>query len=903
MTDPTWSLLGELFHAALAVPADQRPAFLARRCGDDAGLRAEIEAMLAAHEGNERLQVEDRLLSDGSAALAEPWRGRVIGAYRLVELIGRGGMGDVYLAERHDQQYERRVAFKLIRPGLAGTGAGERFRRERQILARLEHPNMAMLLDGGVTEDGHPYLVMQYVDGEPITDWCRRRQLPLRRRLELLRTVCETVQAAHNNLVVHRDLKPANILVTDDGQVKLLDFGIAKLLEDDVLGQGQPGLTVNLDRLLTPAHAAPEQVTGQAVTTATDVYALGVLLYELLTDERPFAVDQSSAAALERSICETPPTPPSKRNTPHARRLRGELDNIVLKALRKEPQRRYQSARELAEDISRHLEGRPVQAQGDGPGYRLRKALARHRWAVTAAAVFLLTVSVSLVTISQESRRRLAQRDRALTEQRRADAVVGVLSDLLTRANPRNPSEGGVLTRDNFITMLDEEVNDLDEEPAVQARLRLLLADVHKAHGRHEDWLAAMEQVVRHHREAGADSLAMAALQHERALAVLAVRGPEEGVPLLRASLDRHLRWFGPDHRDVGIATQDLALALHEHEPDEAARLLERAYAIAQVSGVADTLALARALNGLGNLALVQGKLTDARDNYERSLNLLEPLLGANHLDVMVVTQNLCLCLRRPEELERAEELLRDNLQRLEQAVGRQTVLVARSWEALGVVLMLQGRAAEALAGFEEAAAIQREVSGPHATNTVNPLVKGCGALLRLGRLDEALERFALVRALDEARHAAGTPPDSLMEAFVHSWQALTRYEAGRRESALAQLEELAPWLDRPGPAGRAWAVAEIATVTATVLLAEGRAAAAEAPARLALAERLREQSHQPHLMARNRCLLAAALAGTGQRGEARRIFAEHGEDALACGYITPLQEVILKEARTDLGL
>lgn len=352
LSNLTWSRLGELFHAALATPAPERAAFLDAACAGDQDARREIEAMLDAHEGPSRLHVEDRLLSDGDPA--DPLLGRTIGAYRLVSLIGRGGMGDVYLAERDDAQYERRVAFKLIRPGLARRGATERFLRERQILAQLEHPNIAMLLDGGMTDDGHPYLVMQYVDGEPITEWVRRRKLPLRGRLELFRTVCETVQAAHNNLVVHRDLKPANILVTEGGEVRLLDFGIAKLLDET-----DADTTIALDRVLTPTHAAPEQVRGQPVTTATDVYSLGVLLYELLTDERPFEVDQRSATAIERSICEAEPGPPSRRRPDRRRALRGELDNLVLTAMRKEPDRRYQSARELDEDVANHLQGRP----------------------------------------------------------------------------------------------------------------------------------------------------------------------------------------------------------------------------------------------------------------------------------------------------------------------------------------------------------------------------------------------------------------------------------------------------------------------------------------------------------------------------------------------------------------
>jgi serine/threonine-protein kinase len=901
LSEPTWSRIGELFHAALEQPPEERDRFLARECGDDTALLSEIESMLAAHEDQSRLRVEDRLLSDGEQV--DPMLGRVIGAYRLVSLIGRGGMGDVYLAERDDDQFEHRVAFKLIRPGLGGRAATERFLRERQILAQLQHPNIAMLLDGGVTEDGHPYLVMQYVDGRPLTEWCRERGLSLRQRLELFLTVCDAVQAAHNNLVVHRDLKSANILVMADGQIRLLDFGIAKLLDEKLVDDAQGGLTVDFDRLLTPTHAAPEQVTGQAVTTATDVYALGVLLYELLTDERPFDVDQSSAAAIERSICETVPEPPSRRSREHRKELRGELDNIVLMALRKEPGRRYQSARELADDIASHLQGRPVKAQGDSLAYRTRKALKRHRWAVTAAAVVLLTIAWSLAAITRESRQRLAQRDRAIAEQAKADAVVGVLSDLLTRSNPRNLPDGGVLTRDNFITMLAEAVDGLDHQPDVQARLRQLLVGVHKAHHRNDDWLAAVEKLLAWHEQAGSDSLKIAALRHELALATLAIQGEQVAEPLLRESLARHQRLLEPLSRDVGIAAQDLAGALILRSPAEAAELMDQAFRIALANDAVDSLGMARAFNGLGNVELARGEIGAARENYEKALSLLEPHLGEAHPHVMVVTSNLARTLKRPQDLDRAELLLQRNRQIMEKVRGERTLGVALSWESLGVVLVLQGRHAEAVAAFDQAAAIQREVSGENAVGTANPLVKAATVLIAAGRPNEAVERFARVRAMESARDPEEQSPEKLLPVYGHAMQSLALYEAGRREEALAVLDELTPWLDDPAPAGQAWVLAELACVRTTLLMAEGRAAEAVPAARQALAERLKEQGELPRLVARDRSLLAAALAGTGQQEEARTLLAPSLALALDCGYLTPLQRLLLLQAQATLDL
>ncbi len=896
VNQPTWSRIGALFHAALELPLEERARFLARECGDDTALLDEVQSMLAAHDGPTRLRVEDRLLSDG--VQVDPMLGRVIGAYRLVALIGRGGMGDVYLAERDDDQFEHRVAFKLIRPGLGGRVATERFLQERQILAQLEHPNIALLLDGGVTDDGHLYLVMQYVDGQPITAWCRERHLSLAQRLDLFRTVCDAVQAAHNNLVVHRDLKPANILVTGDGQVRLLDFGIAKLLDE-----AEPDPAAPPDLMLTPAHAAPEQVTGQAVTTATDVYALGVLLYEMLTEERPFAVDQSSAAAIERSICETVPVPPSQRTSAHRRQLRGELDSIVLMALRKDPLERYQSARELGDDIAHHQQGRPVRAHGDSVAYRAGKAVRRHRWAVMAAAAFLLTVAWSLGAITQESRKRLEQRDRAVAEQAKADAVVGVLSDLLTRSDPGHLPEGGILTRDNFITMLDEAVDGLDDQPEVQARMRELMVSVHRAHSRNDEWLNTVNQLVAYHEQAGSSVLRLAALQHEQALATQAVHGRQAAEPLLRASLARHLQLLPPMSRDVGIASQDLALALIPRQPEEAAQLMERAFTIAQMNDSVDSLATARAFNGLGNLAVARGDMDAARDSYDKALSLLEPHLGEAHPHVLVVTSNLALTLKRPEDLARAEALLQRNRKMMETVQGARTKSVARSWEALGVVLTLQSRHEEAIEAFDLAVDIQREVSGASAVDTVNPLVKAAGVLIVVGRPAEALERFAQVRAMEAARDPRNQPDERLLPLFGHALESLALYEAGRRAEGLALMDELTPQLDQTAPAGQAWVLASLATARTTLLLAEGRTDEAVPAARQALAERLKEQGHLTRLVARNRCLLAAALAGAGEKEEARVLLVENLDEALDCGYLTPLQRVLLTDAHSALGL
>lgn len=417
--------LRAVFDQILDAPAGEREGLLAALTQDDPTLRPEIEALLAA-QGPPTDELQVAAWSDaGLPWLSEDRSGSVVGPYRLESLLGRGGMGEVYLARRDDRPGDARVAVKLLQLGREGEALVRRFRQEARILASLHHPGIAALLDSGVSADGRPYLVMEHVAGEPITAWCERTRPSIRDRVALFREVCAAVHFAHQNLVIHRDIKPANILVTGRGQVKLLDFGIAKLLAptDD------PLVTTTLSgRALTPSYASPEQVRGESVTTGSDVFSLGVVLYELLTGRRPLALqDLPLAEALERVITEEPVRPSAAVATEDAgvgsrawrRELAGDLDNIVLKALRKEPARRYPSAAELSADLERFLEGRPVAARPDTLGYRLRKFVGRHRVGVLATAA--VTVVVALGVAATLSQAQQAAVERARARQRMSD--------------------------------------------------------------------------------------------------------------------------------------------------------------------------------------------------------------------------------------------------------------------------------------------------------------------------------------------------------------------------------------------------------------------------------------------------------------------------------------------------
>lgn len=419
MTPTEWDRAKTVFAQAVELPEAARARYLDEACGNDLALRREVESLLRALDGDaEALETPAAAWSGFGAEV--PAR---VGVYELVREIGRGGMGAVYLGVRADDQYRKQVAVKLMEPSLNAKELEERFRNERQILAGLEHPNIARLIDGGVTA-GLPYFVLEYVNGVPMDEYAAAANLTVRQRVELFLPVCAAIEYAHRNLIVHRDLKPANILVTRDGVPKLLDFGIAKLLSAD--GRPEAGLTRTGVRLMTPEYASPEQVRGDPVNTSTDVYALGVVLYELLTGQRPYRPASSAVHEMARVILEQEPEPP-ERIVPE---LRGDLENILRMALRKDPARRYGTVAELAEDLRRYLTGRPVKARPDTLRYRAGKFVARNKAGTAAAALALLSLAGGLAGALWQARV-------AREERRRAEAEAVIAREQRGRAERR----------------------------------------------------------------------------------------------------------------------------------------------------------------------------------------------------------------------------------------------------------------------------------------------------------------------------------------------------------------------------------------------------------------------------------------------------------------------------------
>ncbi|HYW72324.1 MAG TPA: serine/threonine-protein kinase, partial [Pyrinomonadaceae bacterium] len=516
MTPERYRQVKHLLAAAAECDTGERGSFLVEACHGDEALRLEVESLLQHAEpasqffAESAFAVATRVLTEPDSAV-----GRRIGPYRIKKEIGRGGMGVVYLASRDDEQYQKDVAIKIIKRGMDSEAVVRRFLNERQILAQLEHANIARLIDGGTTGDGVPYFVLEYVDGTPIDEYCEAHNLSTAARLHLFLEVCSAVQFAHQNLVIHRDIKPGNVLVTTAATPKLLDFGIAKVLHPDA---SSPEQTMTALRVMTPDYASPEQVRGETITTSSDVYSLGVVLYELLTGARPYRIQSKTPEAIARVISLEEPVRPSAAvrtpgaglpasvgnhekgkagtlNAAHRQSLRGDLDNIVLMAMRKEPARRYQSVAQFAEDVRRHLDGLPVIARKDTYTYRTTKFIQRHKTAVAAAALIVLTLIAGVVATIRQAERATAQsqlataeRDHARREAAKAERINKFLQGLISYANPSWYAAGAGRRGDvKVLDALNDAAGRIDselkDEPEVRAELHHTIGDTYRALG------------------------------------------------------------------------------------------------------------------------------------------------------------------------------------------------------------------------------------------------------------------------------------------------------------------------------------------------------------------------------------------------------------------------------------
>ncbi len=718
----------------MTLAGEERGRLVERECAAEPELKAEVEALLASHLKAGDFIEHSPVAPTGEGEATEALDGETLGAYRILERIGHGGMGTVFLAERDDDQYHQRVAIKVVRWGLDSPLFVARFRRERQILADLEHPGIARLLDGGTLDDGRPYLVMEHIEGEPLDVYCRRRSLPIRQRLELFLEVCAAVQFAHRNLVIHRDLKPSNILVTPEGEPKLLDFGTASLLDPVTLDAAE---TQTGPAMLTPHYASPEQLRGGTITTATDVYALGVVLYELLADRRPFELAHRLSHEMMRVVCEEAPAPPSQRalwaaredsaeaaGSPAerrrwARRLEGDLDTIVLTAMHKEPQRRYPSVEGLAEDVRRHLESLPIQARRDAFAYRAGKFLRRNRLAV-AATLAIAIVLAGGVAATWVERQRTAQADaRAVDLLTEAETVTEFLLELFAASDPAQ-SGGDEITARQILEQGVELVEEATrEQPAVQARLMNQLGQVYLRLDDPGRATQLLERALAVRRELGTEHVETASILSRLGQVLTKQEDFSRAEALLSEALELRKSLFGPTAPQVA-ESYDLLGEYHyvRGRYRRAKELHAKARAIHRETGNGETDAvdlggIAKGLNNLGAACYALGELDEAESHFRESLVLRERAGLELHPELAVTLDNLSAALagqgRQAEALVYTERALALERRLYADASHRQ---VATTLGNLGSLLHQLGRHGEAEDRLREALKMREELLG-----------------------------------------------------------------------------------------------------------------------------------------------------------------------------------------------
>lgn len=779
-----------LFDEALEQPAAKRESWLREQCAGDEEVFHDVQSLLDAHHrasgflGKSALQQSPEL-----ADAADPTVGTRIGPYRVLQRIGAGGMGSVYLAERDDETFDRRVAIKLIRRGLDTEEILTRFDRERRVLANLDHPNIAKLIDGGSLPDGSPYFIMEYIEGKRLDEYCDDKRLTVPQRVDLFRTVCDAVAHAHRNLIVHRDLKPANILVTPDGTVKLLDFGVAKVLEQASAEEYEATLTV--ERRLTPAYASPEQVRGDAVTTATDVYSLGVILYELLTGCRPYRVRGDAWRDLERAICDDAPTRPSvvvaNPSTDHTStlttgelshlrgvdpaRLRtmlsGDVEWVVLMALRKEPDRRYATVQQFADDLRRLRESIPILARPDTLAYRASRFVQRNRSGVLAAAVLLAgllgATGVSINFALGEARARNAEaeqrqaaekeRDRAIEAEaiaeRRAQELEQVAAFQAEQFERLDIEQMGQRVREATIDAAQLDARLTGANDAQLENLRTELSDqlggVNFANVAREALDEAVFQPGLEAMElAFADQpLVRAQLLDSLGGAMSSVGLLEQAVPVLESAVELFREHAGTTSPPTLNAIDLLASTCNRLGLNDRAQELytEALHAYEQTLGPHSQRAIATR-SALGAVAQSRSDIEGADRHYSEALSLAREHLGPTHNTTLTILNNLGFLMLDMGRLLDADPVFTESLETTRQLFGPDDERTIRRIHAMGVLRDRQGRYDDAEPMIREAFNFYRSTFGDQHPDTASAMLELSRVLYNLRRLDES-ETFA----------------------------------------------------------------------------------------------------------------------------------------------------------------
>jgi serine/threonine protein kinase/tetratricopeptide (TPR) repeat protein len=765
------SRVDEIFSDALELPAPDRPAFLVRACGADTELIRKVEALLDAHAAAAGFLREAPDLPDRIAETE--LIGTRVGPFEIVRHVGSGGMGAVFEARRADEQFEQTVAVKLIKPGMDSAEIVRRFRNERQLLAHLQHPNIASLLDGGVTEEGRPYLVMEFVMGEPLTDFCRRKNLSVREQLHIFLQILDAVMAAHRRLVVHRDLKPGNILVQSSDakpQVKLLDFGIARVLNpESALYSGdvtQPQL-----QMISPAYASPEQIRGEFVSTASDIYSLGVILYELLCGERPYALNSGSLSVVQRANFQPKIVRPSLRApSKRADRLRGDLDWIVMKALQIDPDLRYSTADEFRADIERFLKDEPVLAGRPTIWYRIEKFVKRHRVATAAGAVAVLALLVGVVASSwgwMVARRanHAAQIEAATTR-----AINQFLVDVFEAPDPWRAAEFSGQCDITVVDALDGAGKRLaagfEDQPLLRAELQLTIGRTYRNLGyleRSEPLLVSAADTFQ--RNAGDEDERTIEAVGELARLLSQQGNDERARVLFEKRLAHYRNRYGPDHASTLLARRDVIAAaaamgqVREATTDYQDLLLRQRRLLGD-----DHLATLKTMHSLGVLYSEMDRLDEAEPLLEEAFNRRRSRLGETHPSTIGTMTVLAQVYRQTGRVPQAESLLRQALDVHRSVLGEMHPTTLTSKSTLGMLLFSKGELGEAVSMFEELVGECREVHGSEHPATISALANLATLRMRSGDHRQALNLMEEAVAL--SRKSAGADHPKTLHAM-----------------------------------------------------------------------------------------------------------------------------------------
>ena len=797
MNSARWRLVSPHLDQVLELADDERQRYLHDLAKKDFTLASDLMVLLGEQQA---LRDEKYLEHDAQDLLSDSrLLGQTFGAYTLVEPLGAGGMGSVWLAQRSDGRFEGKAAVKLLSAALLGAEGASRFRREGTILARLKHPNIAQLIDAGVSEAGQPYLVLEYVEGEPIDRWCDNRSLDVVSRLRLFLDVLAAVEHAHSNLVVHRDLKPGNVMVSKDGRVKLLDFGIAKLLE------GEDGLPTQLTReaghAFTPAYAAPEQVLGESVTTATDVYALGALLYLLLSGRHPAGGSEVSPAEMMRAILESEPDRPShavhstrtrpteaqvktaaaRSSTPERlkRELRGDLDLIVAKALKKRPQERYASVSALAEDLRRYLGEEPILARPDSLAYRGAKFARRHVRSLAAAAAAVLCLAA---VVAYYGTRLAHERDRVRREAQKSKQVSEFLTGLLTHADPYQADRPDPTVRSLLDAGAAHVRKDLAQEPEVQREMLTLLGRIYERRGAYEQALPLLGEAVTLGRKTLGPSAELAQSLNDFGVAQGQVANLDSARATLEEALAMRQKVLGPDHPEVAVSESELGRVLSD-----------------------------------------QGHLAEAEPHFRSALAIRRKVLGPNDHETATSMSDLGLLLRAQGDRAGAETLFRQTL-----AITRATRPpmhpdVGTALANLALTVNERGDHAAAEAMYLEALTIGRTSLGKDHPDNAQRLANLAGALRQGGKLPESAARGE--EALAISRPALGSDHPAVARQEV----VLARtYLAQRRLAAAEPLLLHALEVQRRRPVAEGWRLGATHSLLGEICTATGRYPEAE---------------------------------------------------------------------------